>query len=97
MAKVQIKRTRLRRVCSVSKSTTSALYAATCGGGVFKSTDGGGVWSAVNTGLTATCVQALAVDPATPSMLYAGTRDGGVFAMQQFFHQIYLPIVLRGQ
>ncbi len=46
---------------------------------MFKSTNGGGVWSAVNTGLTATNVYALAIDPATPSTLYAGTIGGGVF------------------
>ena len=46
---------------------------------MFKSTDGGGKWDAVNTGLTATNVLALAVDPATPATLYAGTDGGGVF------------------
>ena len=45
---------------------------------MFKSTNGGGNWGAVNTGLTATTVCALAIDPATPTTLYAGT-DGGVF------------------
>ena len=46
---------------------------------MFKSTNGGGNWSAVNTGLTATDVHALAIDPATPATLYAGTDGGGVF------------------
>jgi hypothetical protein len=65
---------------------------------VFKSADGGGAWSAANTGLAATHVLALAIDPATPNRLYAGTLDGGVFATQQIIiYQIYLPIVLRGQ
>jgi photosystem II stability/assembly factor-like uncharacterized protein len=82
---------------AIDPATLSTLYAGTFGGGVFKSTDGGGAWSAANTGLTVNNVLALAIDPATPTTLYAGTRDGGVFAMQQFFHQIYLPIVLRGQ
>ena len=38
-----------------------------------------GSGSAVNTGLTATNVLALAIDPATPATLYAGTYGGGVF------------------
>ncbi len=46
---------------------------------MFKSTNGGGNWSAVNTGLAATDVRALAIDPATPTTLYAGTQGGGVF------------------
>jgi photosystem II stability/assembly factor-like uncharacterized protein len=41
-------------------------------GGVFKSTDGGIHWSASNTGLTATFVSAVAVDPQTPTTVYAG-------------------------
>ena len=40
---------------------------------MFKSTNGGENWSAVNTGLTDTYVNALAIDPATPTTLYAGT------------------------
>ena len=48
-------------------------------GGVFKSTDGGGSWTAINTGLTNTEVQALAIDPSAPGTLYAGTYAGGVF------------------
>ena len=52
--------------------TPTTLYAGTWGG-VFKSTNGGGNWSAVNTGLTDTYVNALAIDPATPATLYAGT------------------------
>ena len=46
---------------------------------MFKSTNGGATWSAVNTGLTDTYVNALAIDPATPATLYAGTWGGGVF------------------
>ena len=46
---------------------------------MFKSTNGGGNWSAVNTGLTSTDVQVLAIDPVTPTTLYAGTWGGGVF------------------
>jgi hypothetical protein len=63
---------------------------------VFKSTNGGANWSAVNTGLTNTDVRALAIDPTTPTTLYAGTYGGGVFDLQ-VSHQIYLPLVRRGQ
>jgi hypothetical protein len=87
---------------AVDPVTPTTLYAGTWSG-VFKSTDGGGDWSAVNTGLNATDVCALAISPATqgtlspPGTLYAGTYDG-VFAMQQIAHpyQIYLPIALHG-
>jgi hypothetical protein len=47
------------------------------GGGVFKSTDGGESWTAINTGLTSTSVNALAITPSTPVILYAGTSSGG--------------------
>ena len=46
---------------------------------MFKSTNGGGDWSAVNTGLTDTCVFTLAIDPETPTTLYVGTQYDGVF------------------
>ena len=36
-------------------------------------------WSPINTGLTDTGVQALAIDPSAPATLYAGTLVGGVF------------------
>ncbi len=46
------------------------------GGGVFKSTDGGTSWTAVDVGLSATHITALAVDATTPTTIYAGTGDG---------------------
>ncbi len=45
------------------------------GGGVFKTTDGGASWTAINTGLASTRVQALAVDPANSSTVYAAAMD----------------------
>src|SRR5438477_3837645 len=61
----------------------STVYAGPSGGGVFKTTNGGGSWSAVNTGLAASFVLALAVDatpsPTSPSTVYAGTDSRGVF------------------
>jgi photosystem II stability/assembly factor-like uncharacterized protein len=63
----------------IDPATPTTLYAGAWGGGVFKSTNGGANWSAFNSGLTDTDVQALAIDPTTPTTLYAGTWGGGVF------------------
>src|SRR2546428_81874 len=65
-------------VLAVDATTSpSTVYAGT-DGGVFKTTNGGGSWSAVNTGLTATRVNALAVDATTsPRTVYAGRGGGG--------------------
>src|SRR5262249_44078347 len=52
-------------------------------GGVFKSVDGGASWSALNTGLTNTSVEALAINPSAPTIVYAGTEGGGVFRIRQ--------------
>ena len=43
---------------------------------MFKSINGGENWSAVNTGLTDTYIETLAI---APNALYAGTDFGGVF------------------
>jgi photosystem II stability/assembly factor-like uncharacterized protein len=64
----------------VNPGRQSTLYAA--GYGAFRSTDGGVSWSETDTGLSATNISALAVDPTTPSTIYAGTSDtsgGGMF------------------
>ncbi|MBA3356077.1 MAG: SBBP repeat-containing protein [Pyrinomonadaceae bacterium] len=53
------------------------LYAATFGGGVFKSTNGAANWSQSNTGLTRVNVNAVAVDRNAPAILFAGTTIGG--------------------
>jgi photosystem II stability/assembly factor-like uncharacterized protein len=45
-------------------------------GGVFKSSDGGASWNAINTGLKASVIDSLAIDPENPSTIFAGTRDG---------------------
>ena len=80
----------------IDPQNPSTLYAGTsgmgsdgscdspCSGfhdGVFKSTDGGGTWTALNSGLTATHVFSLAIDPNNSNRLYAGTMGGGVFAI----------------
>ncbi len=72
------------RALVIDPVTPTTVYAGTCGGGVFKSTDGGSTWAAINTGLTNPYVSAIAIDPITPNTLYAGTggkafksTDGG--------------------
>src|SRR5262245_26345797 len=64
---------------AIDPHRSSTLYAATSGGGVFKSTDGGEHWTSVNAGLTNLDVDALVVDPAAPAALYAATQGDGVF------------------
>ncbi|PYN90011.1 MAG: hypothetical protein DMD87_03420 [Candidatus Rokuibacteriota bacterium] len=61
---------------AIDPLTPTTLYAATDGGGLFKTTDGGASWNA--TGLTNISVLALAIDPLTPTTLYAGVY-GGLF------------------
>jgi len=51
------------------------LFAGT-NAGVFRSTDGGTSWAAVNSGLTATLILDVAIDPQNASTLYAATYNG---------------------
>ena len=61
---------------AVDPAFTSTVYAGTCLGGIFKTTNGGSTWTAVNNGLTTLDVKALAIDPTTPMTVYAGTLGG---------------------
>jgi photosystem II stability/assembly factor-like uncharacterized protein len=45
---------------------------------VFKSTNSGATWSATNSGLIATYIRSLALEPGSPNTLYAGTSGDGV-------------------
>jgi photosystem II stability/assembly factor-like uncharacterized protein len=60
-------------------SLPDTVYAATAGGGVFKSKDGGETWAPVNTGLDDGYVTALAVDPTAAGTVYAATTFAGIF------------------
>jgi len=60
-------------------SAPDTVYAATAGGGVFKSEDGGETWGSINAGLDELFVTALAVDPTASGTVYAATADAGVF------------------
>jgi photosystem II stability/assembly factor-like uncharacterized protein len=59
----------------VANPATHAVYVATNGGGVLKSTDGGFHFSPSNTGLATTQIQQLAIGVNDPNTLYAGAVD----------------------
>ena len=59
--------------------SSAVVYAATSGGGVYKSVNAGATWSAASQGLTDLYVSALAIDPVHPDTLYAATASSGVF------------------
>jgi photosystem II stability/assembly factor-like uncharacterized protein len=56
---------------SIEPTNPLTLYIGTDGGGVFRSTNRGGNWTAINTGLKATYVPAMAIDPTNTTTLYA--------------------------
>ena len=57
----------------------STLWAGTTDGGTFTSDDAGLHWTAVNQGLVATVIRALAVDPKRAHVVYAAMSTRGVF------------------
>src|SRR5262249_61701407 len=59
--------------------TLGVVYAATSGGGVFRSGDGARAWASLNVGLTNSDVRSLAVSP-SGACLHAGTFGTGEFA-----------------
>jgi uncharacterized protein (TIGR03437 family) len=75
----------------INPATPTTIYAGAwnpgnffTGGGVFGSANGGTSWTAFNSGLTGTDVQALAIDPSTPATIYAGTFGSNVAAYSVF-------------
>ena len=52
------------------------MYAASIGGGVWKSTDGGEHWSPISDFIANIATSSLAMDPQQPDTLYAGTGEG---------------------
>ena len=52
------------------------------GNGVIKITDSGNIWRTINTGLDASVINTLVVDPKNPGTLYAGTQNG-VYVIEQ--------------
>ncbi|MBN2429988.1 MAG: VCBS repeat-containing protein [Acidobacteria bacterium] len=64
---------------AVDYQTPNVVYAASFGGGVFKSANWGRTWFAVNTGLTDPDVMSLVIHPVHHETLFAGTGSEGVF------------------
>jgi len=54
-------------------------WAATVGGGVFRTSDGGATWESASNGLVDKRVMELAIGTDNPDVLYAGTAGNGVF------------------
>jgi hypothetical protein len=64
---------------AVDPSQAGVVYAATAGGGVFKSTDGGDTWRTSSVGLGEIYVGSLVVHPTVHSTLYAASPNRGLF------------------
>jgi photosystem II stability/assembly factor-like uncharacterized protein len=65
----------------IDPTNSNIIYAATTGGGIFRTSDGGVTWSAFNDGLGNFDVRVLAFAKEDAKTLYAGT-GGGVFAIR---------------
>src|SRR5207237_10010550 len=61
-----------RHALDIDPQNPSTVYLGTSRG-VFKTTNGGATWQAMNSGLSATDVIALAIDPRDSGILYAVT------------------------
>ena len=63
----------------VNPQAPETVYAASWGGGVYKSQDGGRSWAWASRGLDNLTVVSLALNPKAPDTLYAGTYHGKLF------------------
>ena len=61
----------------IDPSNQDIMYSGSNNLGVYKTTNGGANWTAMNSGLTSTAVQSLAISQNNPQYLYAGTAAGG--------------------
>ncbi len=73
------------RALVIHPTNSNVMYAASAGGGVWKTTNGGATWSPLTDLLPNLAVCALAMDPKNPDVLYAGTGEN-----------IYGRVSLRG-
>ncbi|HQR45086.1 MAG TPA: hypothetical protein PLB02_12330 [Thermoanaerobaculia bacterium] len=64
------------RDVAVDPAKPETLYAATSGGGVFRSDDGGQTWSLPGDGMVSRGVEWIEVDPRDPATLWAGVKGG---------------------
>jgi hypothetical protein len=69
---------------AIDPTNASIIYAATAGGGVWKTTDGGNTWNPLTDNVTDASgnpvvqfMGAIALAPSNPQVLYAGTGEGG--------------------
>lgn len=58
---------------------TASLYAGTRGAGLYVTSDQAETWQMINSGMTATLVTSIAVDPFNPQIVYSTTRMAGLF------------------
>jgi uncharacterized protein (TIGR03437 family) len=65
----------LPQVILTDPTRAATLYVATGDLGVFKSQDGGATWTNSSSGIAATNITALAIDPLHPQTLYAATSS----------------------
>jgi photosystem II stability/assembly factor-like uncharacterized protein len=62
---------------AIAPSRTSTVYAATSGGGVWRSDDGGKTWTLPGDEMTSRDVRWIQVDPADPATVWAGIEPDG--------------------
>jgi uncharacterized protein (TIGR03437 family) len=65
----------LPQMLVVDPTAPATLYQATGDLGTFKSVDAGATWAAASSGIAATNIAALAIDPVHPQILYAATAS----------------------
>lgn len=63
------------RAIVIHPTQTNTMWAASVGGGIWKTTNGGGSWQPLDDFMANLHVSALAIDPASPNVLYAGTGE----------------------
>lgn len=63
------------RALVIHPTNPSLIYAASVGGGVWKSADGGNSWSPLTDLMPNLAVSSLTMDPKNPTVLYAGTGE----------------------
>src|SRR6266404_9564439 len=68
---------RVCRACGVPGDPFT-YYAATAGGGVWKSSDGGLTWKSIFDDQPASSVGSIAVAPSDPNVIYIGTGEANI-------------------